>query len=672
MSEESARKRPRLSEDDTDNLSKADLLDYVKKQDLYIADLETRLETSGPSNSGDGEDKARHLKAARREQLLVMRLTTKEQELHELANQLADKTQNAGTAQLRSAMVDPALNLLIQRLKRELEDKNTKLKQAHEDMAAWKFTQDSQTGKRLMARCRTLIQENQELGKQVSQGKVSQVEAELALQKEINEELKSSQDEMYEMVIQLNDEGEGMQSTILALQQDLKEKQQEIARLKSQGEPTNALETPAISEEAKKEAEPCPTAAHEPRTPVTHEPENDVDMEGETSVKEEVEEEHQSPEPMEQGEATEQDQEEPASPGQIPAVRTTEYSQEALASPTRGEAESTTVPATCADKDSLSVEPWTNPSHFVASPASPVEEVDERTSEGDRVADVEFRTELPPQEELASESRDAGQYAEEEVPSERTSESTLKNQGAESISDEEEVDSTSFRDEPEEREERGSDVGEEQPQFRTPLDDSSQDSTICGDVRDAETDDSSRIGERSGTLTPDFSTNGEHHRESAADSAAKNGEAEPLYVNNDDGREGESVERSIENERNTLVQDPSTYEAVEDEVNSLDNGSDITDRQSEEVATDNNNGVSNSGEYVNSGVSSPREDAEVPRVPAGEHSRTDSVVKSLSTNCHDESPTLDEGVDSEQCGDEDSTIQNSVPSTNSNPDEISV
>ena len=34
---------------------------------------------------GDGEDKARHLKAARREQLLVMRLTTKEQELHELA-----------------------------------------------------------------------------------------------------------------------------------------------------------------------------------------------------------------------------------------------------------------------------------------------------------------------------------------------------------------------------------------------------------------------------------------------------------------------------------------------------------------------------------------------------------------------------------------------------------
>ena len=45
-----------------------------------------------------------------------------------------------------------------------------------------------------MARCRTLFQENQELGKQVSQGKVAQLEAEIAVQKEVNEELKNSQD----------------------------------------------------------------------------------------------------------------------------------------------------------------------------------------------------------------------------------------------------------------------------------------------------------------------------------------------------------------------------------------------------------------------------------------------------------------------------------------------
>ena len=45
-----------------------------------------------------------------------------------------------------------------------------------------------------MAKCRMLIQENQELGRQLSQGRTAQLEAELALQKKYSEELKGSQD----------------------------------------------------------------------------------------------------------------------------------------------------------------------------------------------------------------------------------------------------------------------------------------------------------------------------------------------------------------------------------------------------------------------------------------------------------------------------------------------
>ena len=45
-----------------------------------------------------------------------------------------------------------------------------------------------------MAKCRSLLQENQELGKQISQGRVAQLEAELALQKKYNQEVKASQD----------------------------------------------------------------------------------------------------------------------------------------------------------------------------------------------------------------------------------------------------------------------------------------------------------------------------------------------------------------------------------------------------------------------------------------------------------------------------------------------
>jgi len=39
-----------------------------------------------------------------------------------------------------------------------------------------------------------LLQENQELGKQLSQGKIAQLEAEIALQKKYSQELKTSQD----------------------------------------------------------------------------------------------------------------------------------------------------------------------------------------------------------------------------------------------------------------------------------------------------------------------------------------------------------------------------------------------------------------------------------------------------------------------------------------------
>ena len=55
-----------------------------------------------------------------------------------------------------------------------------------------------------MTKCRMLLQENQELGKQLSQGKIAQLEAEIALQKKYSQELKASQDgeqDAFELVI---------------------------------------------------------------------------------------------------------------------------------------------------------------------------------------------------------------------------------------------------------------------------------------------------------------------------------------------------------------------------------------------------------------------------------------------------------------------------------------
>jgi len=44
-----------------------------------------------------------------------------------------------------------------------------------------------------MARCRTLIKENDELGKQISQGRVAKLEGEIALEKRLVQEIKAAQ-----------------------------------------------------------------------------------------------------------------------------------------------------------------------------------------------------------------------------------------------------------------------------------------------------------------------------------------------------------------------------------------------------------------------------------------------------------------------------------------------
>lgn len=96
-------------------------------------------------------------------------------------------------AALRSALLDPAVNILFQKLKNELQQTKAKLEETQNELSAWKFTPDSNTGKRLMAKCRLLYQENEELGKMTSNGRLAKLEGELALQKSYNEEVKKSQ-----------------------------------------------------------------------------------------------------------------------------------------------------------------------------------------------------------------------------------------------------------------------------------------------------------------------------------------------------------------------------------------------------------------------------------------------------------------------------------------------
>lgn len=52
------------------------------------------------------------------------------------------QAQNPSTIQMRSTLLDPAVNLLFQRMKTELDQSKEKLEQAQSDLGAWKFTAD--------------------------------------------------------------------------------------------------------------------------------------------------------------------------------------------------------------------------------------------------------------------------------------------------------------------------------------------------------------------------------------------------------------------------------------------------------------------------------------------------------------------------------------------------
>ncbi|XDV42298.1 hypothetical protein PO909_010982 [Leuciscus waleckii] len=277
--EEPLPKKVRLSESDMKTLTREELCTRWKQHEAYVQMLEAKyadLNSNDVTGLKESEEKLKQQQqeSARRENILVMRLATKEQEMQDCTTQIQylKQVQQPSAAQLRSSMVDPAINLFFLKMKAELEQTKDKLEQAQNELSAWKFTPDRsadngggrlkcfahnetqtlkpklrtkdiflsycpaithtviQTGKKLMAKCRMLIQENQELGRQLSQGRIAQLEAELALQKKYSEELKSSQDELNDFIIQLDEEVEGMQSTILVLQQQLRETRQQMTQ----------------------------------------------------------------------------------------------------------------------------------------------------------------------------------------------------------------------------------------------------------------------------------------------------------------------------------------------------------------------------------------------------------------------------------------------------------
>ncbi|XP_053610674.1 uncharacterized protein fl(2)d [Plodia interpunctella] len=197
-----------------------------RTQDLYIDHLETlnkQLEGS-LEKAKEIEDriKQQYAESQHREKVLVRRLAAKEQEIQDYVSQITELKSSHASLNGRPTLLDPAVNVLILRLKQELTSTKARLEETQNELSAWKFTPDSNTGKKLMAKCRLLHQENEDLGRMTSSGRIAKLEGDLALQKNLSEEVKKSQSELDDFLQELDEDVEGMQSTVLFLQQELR------------------------------------------------------------------------------------------------------------------------------------------------------------------------------------------------------------------------------------------------------------------------------------------------------------------------------------------------------------------------------------------------------------------------------------------------------------------
>ncbi|XP_075112015.1 FKBP12-interacting protein of 37 kDa-like isoform X2 [Nicotiana tabacum] len=135
--------------------------------------------------------------------------------------------------QARKLLLDPAIHEEFTRLKNLVEEKDKKVKELHDNIAAVNFTPQSKMGKMLMAKCRTLQEENEEIRNQANEGKMHELTMKLALQRSQNAELKGQFEGLCKQIEGLTNDVERPNEMVLILQEKLEEKDEEISKLKA-------------------------------------------------------------------------------------------------------------------------------------------------------------------------------------------------------------------------------------------------------------------------------------------------------------------------------------------------------------------------------------------------------------------------------------------------------
>uniref|UniRef100_A0A0X3PID7 Uncharacterized protein n=1 Tax=Schistocephalus solidus TaxID=70667 RepID=A0A0X3PID7_SCHSO len=117
--------------------------------------------------------------------------------------------------------LDPSVELILSRIKRSLRASEAQITANQTELQRFKFTQDSQNGKRIMNRIRVLESENEELARQRESGRPARLNCLIALRQDFIARVKKTNENLESLVEESEAETEVFTSTLVVLQQQL-------------------------------------------------------------------------------------------------------------------------------------------------------------------------------------------------------------------------------------------------------------------------------------------------------------------------------------------------------------------------------------------------------------------------------------------------------------------
>ncbi|KAG0476691.1 hypothetical protein HPP92_013063 [Vanilla planifolia] len=196
-------------------------------------------------------------KAKKREAAFIVTFAKREQEIADLKLAIRDlkKQLQPPSMQTRRLLLDPAIHEEFTRLKNLAEEKEKKVKELQDNLAAVTFTSNSRLGKMLMAKCKHLQEENEEIGAIAHEGKIHEMGMKIAVMKTQNAELRNQFEALYKYAEGLANDLDTSNETVAILQMKLEEKDSLLKKLMAQNDSVDDGNRPACEDKDDNEKE---------------------------------------------------------------------------------------------------------------------------------------------------------------------------------------------------------------------------------------------------------------------------------------------------------------------------------------------------------------------------------------------------------------------------------